>query len=304
MRTRCWRSLCYCSSLLLSRSCRHLAVGLDGADAELALAHDRVDPGDLLADGVEPAVALELTGRRLEAEVEQLLLGLPQLGGDLVVLQRTQGGHELVLHAAHLDLLAPDEPALHRELVHRPTHRLAGDGLGNARELEHDPTRLHVGDPPLGRALAGAHPRLGRLLRERAVGVDVDPDLATTLDVTGHRDTRRLDLPVGDVGGLDGLDAVVAEGDRRPALRSARATRVVLLSVLDPAGDQHAQASVPVVVSAGTGASAATGVSVGSLPGSSRRVGRAARTGRCRWAIRAAAWAASRSALVAEASPL
>src|SRR3954452_4636233 len=33
-----------------------------GADAELALAHDRVDPGDVTADGAQPPVVLQLPG--------------------------------------------------------------------------------------------------------------------------------------------------------------------------------------------------------------------------------------------------
>src|SRR5687767_15201434 len=42
-------------------------------------------------------------------------------------------------------------------------------------------------------------------------GEDVDPDLATTLDIAGHRDTGGLDLPVGDPARFEGLEAVVAE---------------------------------------------------------------------------------------------
>src|SRR5258708_2325084 len=81
-----------------------------------------------------------------------------------------------------------------------------------AWESEHDTAGLDVGDPPVGGAVAGTHAGLGGLLGERAVRVDVDPDLAATLDVTGHRDTSGLDLTVGDVGGLESLDAEVTEG--------------------------------------------------------------------------------------------
>src|SRR4029453_2568003 len=52
-----------------------------------ALAHHGVDPGDVLLDRAEPAVALELTGGCLEAEVEQLLLGLAQSGLEVDVVQ-------------------------------------------------------------------------------------------------------------------------------------------------------------------------------------------------------------------------
>src|SRR4029453_4355604 len=93
--------------------------------------------------------------------------------------------------------------------------------------------------PHLGRALAGAPAVLGRLLRQGAVGVDVDPHLPATLDVARHGDARGLDLPVGDVCRLQGLDAVVAEGDLRATLCGAAAARVVLLAVPDSTGNQH-----------------------------------------------------------------
>src|SRR5690606_6794994 len=135
--------------------------------------------------------------------------------------------------------LTDDETGLHGQLVLRAAHGLASKLLGNAGELEHHSARLHVGDPPLRRTLAGTHAGLGRLLRERAVGVDVDPDLATTLDVAGHGDSSSLDLAVRDVGGLEGLDAEVTEGDRGATLGRAGALGVVLLAVLQPARDQH-----------------------------------------------------------------
>src|SRR6185369_8716714 len=56
-------------------------------------------------------------------------------------------------------------------------HRLAGERLRYTGQLEHDAARLAHGHPVLGRALAGAHARLRRLLRPRLVGEDVDPDL-------------------------------------------------------------------------------------------------------------------------------
>ena len=48
---------------------------------------DKMDKTVVVAveDRVQPAVVVELTGRDLEAEVEQLLLGLPQAGEQLVV---------------------------------------------------------------------------------------------------------------------------------------------------------------------------------------------------------------------------
>src|SRR4051794_9582121 len=86
------------------------------------------------------------------------------------------------------------ELGLDGELLDGALHGATGELLVDTGELEHDPARLHDGDPALGVALAGAHARLRRLLRDRLVREDVDPDLAAALDVTGHRDSGGLDL--------------------------------------------------------------------------------------------------------------
>src|SRR5215467_666067 len=99
--------------------------------------------------------------------------------------------------------LSLDDLRLHRELLAGETQRLLGQRLGNAGELEHHAAGLDHRDPALGRALAGAHPRLGRLLREALVGEDVDPDLAATLDLARHRNPGRLDLAVRDPAGIE-----------------------------------------------------------------------------------------------------
>ena len=98
---------------------------------------------------------------------------------------------------------------------------------------------LDDGDPALGVALAGAHAGLGRLLRDRLVGEDVDPDLAAALDVAGHGDTGGLDLAGGDPTRLEGLDPVLAVGDGGAALGGALQATAVVLAVLDLAWHQH-----------------------------------------------------------------
>src|SRR6185437_13412309 len=131
------------------------------------------------------------------------------------------------------------------QLVDCTGHGLTGDGLVDTAQLEEHATRLDVCDPPLRRTLTGTHAGFGRLLRERTVGVDVDPHLSTTLDVTRHRDTSGLDLTVGHVSGGERLDAELAEGDLRAAGRLAATAGVVLLAVLDSTWDQHGYASTP-----------------------------------------------------------
>src|SRR6185503_10295285 len=93
-----------------------------------------------------------------------------------------------------LEALLHDEPGIDRQLVAREAHRLARDRLGNARHLEHHPSGLDHRHPVIRCALAGAHADLGRLLGDRLVREDPDPDAATALDVVSHGTPRRLDL--------------------------------------------------------------------------------------------------------------
>src|SRR4029079_9142745 len=117
--------------------------------------------------------------------------------------------------------------------------RFLGERLRHAGELEHDAPRLDHAEPALGRALAGAHAGLGRLLREALVGEDVDPDLAAALDLAGHRDTSRLDLAVRDPAGVEGLEPVVAVLDDRLAARVAGAAAAMHLAELRLLRHQH-----------------------------------------------------------------
>jgi len=107
-------------------------------------------------------------------------------------------------------------------------HRLAGGVLAHAGDFVYDAPGLDDGDPALGRALAGPHARLGRLLRVRLVGEDVDPDLSAALDPSRHRDPRSLDLAVGHPAGLEGFEAEVAEVDLLLALGLAVTNSYIL----------------------------------------------------------------------------
>src|SRR5580704_6579093 len=131
-------------------------------------------------------MALQLPGRTLEAQVEQLFLGFGQLGvqflfgGDAQLRGQAVSSHQpspnsrLTTSAmsasrawaacasltSALTKLTLDHPALHGQLVDRAAQRLLGDWLGDTGKLEQDPAGLDVGDPPLRRSLARAHPGL------------------------------------------------------------------------------------------------------------------------------------------------
>src|SRR5579875_2040555 len=139
-------------------------------------------------------------------------------------------------------VLPLDDLRLHRQLLAGQPQRLTGERLGDAGELEHHPSGLDHCHPALGRSLAGAHPRLGRLLRVALVGEDVDPDLAAPLDLARHRDAGRLDLPVRDPAGIERLEPVVAELHGRLPARDAAAAATVHLAELRLLRHQHGSA--------------------------------------------------------------
>ena len=156
-------------------------------------------------------------GGRLEAEVEELLAGLDELVLELLVVELADFG--CARHQTSTSGLDPRpgraiDTSLHRQLLDRALQRRVGEGLVHAGQLEEDPAGADDRNPVLGVALAGSHAGLGRLLGDRLVGEDPDPDLATTLYVPGHGDSGGLDLAGGEPGGLERLDAEVAEVDR------------------------------------------------------------------------------------------
>src|SRR5438093_13577724 len=125
------------------------------------------------------------------------------------------------------------------DLLRRGTERDARHVLGHADHLVQDAAGLHHGHPFLGISLALAHPRLRWLLRHWLVRKDSDPDLATALETPGERDARGLDLAVGYPARLEGLEAEVAEGERRPARRDALHPPALGLPVVDALRHQH-----------------------------------------------------------------
>src|SRR5690606_348276 len=183
---------------------------------------------------------LELHHRALEAELELLLLQLGEARADLGVVPVPDVFSLHLLPTprapnAYLELaVTNDELALDGQLGGGELHGALGHILRHALELEHDPARLHHGDPGLRVSLPLPHPRLRGLGGDRLVGENPDPDLAATLDVAGHGDTSRLDLPVRDPRGLQGLQPVLTERHLAAPVRGSAHAALVRLPVLDP----------------------------------------------------------------------
>src|SRR5579859_4364116 len=144
-----------------------------------------------------------------------------------------------------LEALAHHEPRLDRELVRREAERRPREREVDAGHLEQDPSGLHDRDPVVGRALAGAHPRLGGLARDRLVGEHADPHLSTALQVVDDGAPRGLDLPGRHERRLLCLQRIVAERDGRAGVRDALHPAALELAVLEPLGHEHAASSPP-----------------------------------------------------------
>src|SRR5574340_12844 len=73
-----------------------------------------------------------------------------------------------------------------------------------------------------------------------------------TPDISNRIRPGFLDLTAGDPGRLLGHEAIVAEGDRGPALGQAGHPAAHDLAVFDPTGHQHGYAPAAAVAAAGS----------------------------------------------------
>src|SRR5713226_8352249 len=126
-----------------------------------------------------------------------------------------------------------------RQLVRRQFQSFLGRRFVHSRHLEHDAPRLHHRHPLLRRAFALAHARFRRLLGERLVRENPDPQFSAALDEPRNRHARRFNLPVGDPRAFHGLQSVLAERQIPAAPSLAVAAAAHLLSVLHLLRHQH-----------------------------------------------------------------
>src|SRR5882762_331730 len=125
------------------------------------------------------------------------------------------------------------------QLVGRQAHGFFCRRFVYARHFKHDAPRLHPRDPLFRRAFALPHARFRRLLGERLVRENPDPQFSATLDEPRNRHARRLDLPVRDPRAFHGLQSIVAERKISTAPCLAVAPAAHLLSVLHFLRHQH-----------------------------------------------------------------
>src|SRR6266849_946396 len=126
-----------------------------------------------------------------------------------------------------------------RQLVRRQSHRFLGRRFVHARHLKHDAPRLHHRHPLFRRAFSLAHARFGRLLGERLVRENPDPQFSAALDEPRNGHARRFDLAVGDPCAFHGFQSVFAERQISSAPGFAVSASATLLSVLHLFRHQH-----------------------------------------------------------------
>src|ERR1700694_6031563 len=124
------------------------------------------------------------------------------------------------------------EARLDRQLGGSERQRFFRGLHGHAVDFENHAAGFHPRHPQFRRALAGAHPDFGGLLRHRHVGEDADPDPAGAFHVTGQRTPRGLDLAGGDALGRHRLKAELTERQRRARSRVAVDTALMRLPEL------------------------------------------------------------------------
>src|SRR6185503_8292648 len=132
-----------------------------------------------------------------------------------------------------------DERGLDRQLGRGEREGLAGQRGVDAAHLVEHLARHDLGHEVLGRALAVAHADLGRLLGDRFVGEDADPDAPAALDVAGPRAARGLDLARREAPPSDGLEPVFPEGDLGTPGGDTLVAALLLLAVLPSSWLQH-----------------------------------------------------------------
>lgn len=83
--------------------------------------------------------------------------------------------------------------------------------LVHPSNLEHDGSRLHHRNPMIDGTLPFSHTGFSRVLGDRLVREDPDPDLGVTVGLAGDRGPARFDLLTGDPRRSKRLNPVLAE---------------------------------------------------------------------------------------------
>jgi hypothetical protein len=119
------------------------------------------------------------------------------------------------------------------------TERFACHLLGDTLDLVENAARLDNGNPDFWTTLTFTHPGLSWLLGERLVWENPNPNLTTTLNVTGKGDTAGFNLTRCQPAALGCLESEVAEADLAAPVCKPPHLALLDLAMLDTLGHEH-----------------------------------------------------------------
>src|SRR6478672_540521 len=139
--------------------------------------------------------------------------------------------------------------------------------FSDAVHFVQDFARLDLSDVVFRVTFTVTHTNFCRLVRNRLVREDTDPDTTATFDVTGHGTTCRFDLASRDTAAGNGLQAELTERHSGAAgVRNAGVTAFLLFTILSAGWLQHAY-SPALSAAAGFAARRPAGAVPGLAPG-------------------------------------
>src|SRR5690606_4293525 len=142
--------------------------------------------------------------------------------------------HEVLSLSSHHRPL--NKGGCQRQLGSGQGKSLARQLFGNTFNLIQDLARLNLGYPVFDVTLTFTHPHLERLLGDRLVREDTDPDFTATLDVTSQSTTCRFNLTGGQTTAADGFECVFAKAHFTAAMCQATVVTGHLLAELRTLG--------------------------------------------------------------------
>src|SRR6185436_16822479 len=153
------------------------------------------------------------------------------------------------LNRAPFLIRAGNKLRLDGKFLGRQTHCISGRLLIDALDLVKNPAWLDYSYPVLWCTLAFAHTGFSRLLGNRLIREHANPDFAAALDMTGHRNSRRFNLPIRNPGRLQTLQPIFTKADLAATRGDASHASAHLLTVLNFLRHQHDVYSRPFVSS-------------------------------------------------------
>ena len=118
------------------------------------------------------------------------------------------------------------------QLVTGKTQSFMSDFFRNAPYFEHNLAALNWGNPAFWSTFTITHPDTNTLAGVGKLREDLDPNLPTTLHVTGNSDTGSFDLTVADPMRIKGLQTVVTKGNSLATLSFTTHVTTLNLTVL------------------------------------------------------------------------